>query len=958
MQESQYSFNGGLNTRQPSHLIAEDQSPYLKNVDVSFNDLRGERGLGLGGQSEFFYEAGNSWISQDGFESADVINDWPSNFSTDANPAVTRTITENINYFSGEGGTNAIIGDGVTLNVGQFTITGQINANANTLTTTNTADLKIGNEIIHSSYLPTGTKITAIDAVNGTITLNNQAHTNSPNNTTFTVDAIVTLYGSTSGIQGVNSFVEYNKDLYLSRSNFTVQATATASSKIITLTADIYKCQLGDVVSNASYLNEGTYIVKINSANNTLELNEEAIATAGSQQEFTIKPIISKFMDGDTNEALRASAPTPEPSFSFEQKTALGTQTERATAHSSGWYSTNAAIPFQYGLSYYDQTGVESGVSDFTDSTIGKPGGSKFTSNNNLPMYLSIDSVNKYSGSNPNYGRFALYRVGGSSAIKKRCANLFLSDLSVSATPSTSGTNHPKITISLSSAINSNLYKVKWYSYKPSGTVTGYKYYNSNTGYTNPYDSTPSTTFIYGVSGETEYLNPSGGNLSFELLASQNAHYVDFLIFMKIPDETVEREYVCRGLSVHNSIGTSVGYDFVDWIASDGLTDIQPIDGDVSPARGLSMLTEVSNIFYGVIDNRLYASEYGNPNQWPEYGYIDFDQPITALGRFSSELIVFTSSEMYRVFGTSALSLRKVPVPATEGVPLGLDGCVKKTQGGLMFVSNDGVCLYNGQNVVNLTNINLSEFTLPNTVNSNNTAGHRDNIYYLFGSDSTDEGYKIDLKYNARMTRTSQYGSSLFYRGTDNQLYSNAGIVDYSSNSRQPFTALTRKFVNNNYEQEKYYSGAKIVATNFKGSVEIHVDGTLVQSFSIPTVVSDFHRTLYLNTPSQGNGAQIKYVDCEGEVLESTIIFTPGSEIINSLFSSVLIKYIGTPTIKVLVDGTEKISSTTLQAFSGTIGQSTLYFPAMTTGLIPHLIETNNESNGRILDISYQATGV
>ena len=69
-------------------------------------------------------------------------------------------------------------------------------------------------------------------------------------------------------------------------------------------------------------------------------------------------------------------------------------------------------------------------------------------------------------------------------------------------------------------------------------------------------------------------------------------------------------------------------------------------------------------------------------------------------------------------------------------------------------------------------------------------------------------------------------------------------------------------------------------------------------------------------------------------------------------------KYLGTPTVSVSLDGVANISATTLDAPTETIGEATLYFASMSTGLIPHLIETNNEASGRVLGFTYTATGV
>ena len=76
------------------------------------------------------------------------------------------------------------------------------------------------------------------------------------------------------------------------------------------------------------------------------------------------------------------------------------------------------------------------------------------------------------------------------------------------------------------------------------------------------------------------------------------------------------------------------------------------------------------------------------------------------------------------------------------------------------------------------------------------------------------------------------------------------------------------------------------------------------------------------------------------------------------MFASVKIKYIGTPTVSVSLDGSANISATTLSAPTGAVGEATLYFDAMSTGLVPHLIETNNEASGRVLEFTYTATGI
>ena len=73
-----------------------------------------------------------------------------------------------------------------------------------------------------------------------------------------------------------------------------------------------------------------------------------------------------------------------------------------------------------------------------------------------------------------------------------------------------------------------------------------------------------------------------------------------------------------------------------------------------------------------------------------------------------------------------------------------------------------------------------------------------------------------------------------------------------------------------------------------------------------------------------------------------------------SRYNSITITYTGTPVVSVLVDGTTKISTTTLSSPSGVQDVATLYFPAMTEGVIPHVTATETEAN-RIIRYSYDA---
>ena len=881
--ETQADFSGGLNTRAPAHLIGANQLTELQNADLSNNDLRGEYGTASGGESEFYYEAGASWVSSAGFSGGETILDWPSAYST--NGSATLTISANVNYFTGS--PNAIIGTSVTL--------------------------------------------TIADGIT------------------------VTLYATTQGIHGSNSYVEYNDDLYITRSSFTITADSTSGSAVLTTGTDTNKIQVGDELVNTSNVNTGSYIKSINSTNSTVTLNAPAIASA-SGATYTVNSIISKYVDGITTESYRAGVNTPEPVIEFEKKTG-DYITGRDGSHSDAWYASTDPVPFQYGLSEYDETGVESTMAEMTDSNTGTVGGEKFpvaAANVNEPQYISMSGVDRYSTTTITKGRFALYRVGGTSAFIKRCDNLFLdTDLTVATAETTSPS---KLTVTLGSAKDAFQYKVKWYSYNQ-GSSAAYRYYNSSTGYVYPYDSSPGGTVIRAFSGETEFKNSSSGTLTFELDASNDVHYTDIIVLVKIPGELIEREYVCRSITHANTDAASnTGVDYIDFNRADSLVDIQPIEEDSTPVRNIAGLIESSNLFYAFKDNRLYVSDYGNPNSWPKSGFLDFDQDITGLGTLGSELVVFTEYGMYRVFGSDPSLLKKVQIPTTEGVKAGARKTISKFQSGLYFAGLNGICFYNGQTVTRATQNNLDTFSLPNATASNNHGGYFEDTYYLLGTSGT--GYKMDVKGPPILSRTTMNAANLFFRGSDNTLYADAGRIGYPTGTRQSFTATTRKFVGSDINMEKIFYSLTLTGENFTGTINFLVDGTQTDTFSVSSAVTDLDRTFYLSAPRSGNGAQVQLSSCTGIINKISINYDGSNTLSEALFTSVTIKYIGTPTVAVTLDGAANISTTTLSAPTGTVGEATLYFSSMSTGIVPHLRETNNEASGRVLEFAFTASEV
>ena len=873
--ESQTDFSGGLNDRLPPHKIGANQCAELQNVDLSFGDLRGEYQTLSGGQSDYYYEKADKWVSAAGFTESIAISDFTSS---------TQTISTDSNFYS---------------------------------------PMTIGS--LH------------------TVTIAN--------------NITVQVYEVTQGVHNASSFVEYNEDLYVARDAFSVTGTWSNSSNTNRLTiqtsggvGEAYKLQVGDELSGTN-LPSDVFITRVDNANNHVYINRD-VTVSQTDGTINVNPIISKFLDGDTVSSYRVSALKPDPVINFEQKTSYGSDTDRAAGHSKAWFSSNFVVPFQYGLAHFDETGYESTMSSLTDSSLSN---TYFNvGENNVPMYIDFGAAPgssrsitdlAYSSSKTTSGRFALYRVGGSSAVIKRLDNLFIDeDLTVAVTD----TADANITITIGSAKTGHQYRVGWLNFK-TGTATKYSYTNGS------YSVAATHT------GKTDYKSGATSH-TFELVSSGTAHHTDLVVYMKIPGELVEREYVARMVSVNNAdVSNANTFDYIDFQSSDSLIDIQPIEADNEPPKASKYLIESGNIFYAAVETRLYASDYGNPNSYRTGAYIDFDQKITGLSSIGSELVVFTEYGVYRVFGNDPFGLKKVRVPTTEGVPDGGIKTIVKFQGGIMFASHQGICFYNGKSVERLTHNVINGFSYPNnTTKANNAGGIYDDVYYLLGNSGT--GYKVDLKSQPlKVTNSTFNASKLYYRGADNTLYADTGRPGYATGDRSTFTVKTRKFSAGDINLEKLFKSIRITGENFYGTVKVFVDDTLTDTFTIGSSVADFDRTFYLGQPRQGNGVQVQLSGAYGNVHRINVDYDAAANATRKLYESAQVQYSGTPSVTVSLDGIDLIgepTSTVLSAPTGAVGEAMLYFPEMTTGLVPHIKETADEVSGRILGYQFNASDV
>lgn len=1021
--ERQTDFTGGLNTRIPAHKLPENMVQAAKNTDFTHGDVRPDEGIGGdGGGKQFYYEKGDSWVGTDVASDFDIIVVNAGDTPIEANP------TTNL-------GNPLTVSETGTYQIGvQFTFT--VNASTDVVTTSATHGLAVNDtvELSSAGTIPAGSaadttyhvKTTpgantlTLSATQGGSTLD---FTNTGSGThTLTSVASVTVNDTELNLGSVTSFVEYNDDLYMGRESFSLTATTvTVNTSLVTLTsADIAKVIVSDNVIGTG-IPLGSKIESIDGGTNIITI-DKTITVGGSNVTLTINTAPARIIDGILTKIHPLEIPKPEPhSVTVSQLT--GDNTSRAEGQSIRWITQNFPIPLQWGIARFDDTtGAEGGISELTPIGDSISFINSDSSHTNVPAMVKF-KVNKQDCNSAFYGKFALYRVGGTSAVIKKVQDVLLtsqsdgSPMSVLVAKSTNNVN-----MTVSQIPTGAEWKVKWYGY---GAASGRRSYhsggigsitigstNNNYGTDIPtitiagpggngktatakavltgtsisniiitdkgsgYTGAPTVT-IARADGSTGNATATAviesatfsGESTFQsttslvsIYGSDPTHAVDLHFIAKFTSEDISpitgfpysddfREYLFastnvvnatiygdNGASNHDGCGS-----FIDFTPPRALIEIEPVENPMAVPYNMKYLTEFNNFFMGAVDTRLHISNYAKPNNYAIDGYLDFDGNITGIVSRGGEAVVFTEHGVYRVYGNAHNEMRKVQVPTTHGIPTGGHKTIAKIRDSIIYVSQSGICLFDGRSVKILTDDLIQDFAPPSSNKLSNVSGVIDDTYFLL-SDGND-GWKVDMKQGAKICKSTSRASNFHYRGVNNKLYTEAGYVGGSSTSNQ-YSFETRDFTGGNINAEKAYYTVYVTGSDFSGTINVKCDGQQVDTYTFSTPTTEFNRALSLSSAKVANRASIEFVNCTGKITTVAIKFDTLEDQQKRRFNHVTFTYTGTPSVIVKVDSVEKIASTTLTSpGSGNTGTAVLYFPAMTEGHLPHVIATETESS-------------
>ena len=509
--ERQIDFTGGLNTRVPAHKLPENMVQAAVNTDFTHGDVRPDTGIGGdGGGKQFYYEKGDSWVGTDVANAYDIITVDAGASSTEATP------TTNL-------GNPLTVQDTATYQIG-MTDTVTATFGSNLLTTVAGAHGLIVNDTIKlaGSDLPAplvaGTTyfIKTRPAVNTMTLAPTEGGTeinltdNGTGTHTLTSVASVIVNNTELNLGSVTSFVEYNDDLYMGRENFSLTATTltTGTGLIALAAADIAKVIVSDgIVGTGVPL--GARIESIDYGTNVVTI-DKTITASGSTVTLSIKTAPARIIDGVLTKINPIEIPQPTP-YNVTVAQLGDDNTTRAEGQSIKWITENFPIPMQWGIARFDDTtGAEGGVSELTPIGDSLANINSDSSHTNVPALVKI-KINKEDTNSEKYGKFALYRVGGTSAVIKKVQDILLTSQSDGSPLSVVvAKNSNNINITTKQLPTGAEWKVKWYGYGAasnrrsyhSGGIGSVSITNAGTNYT----SVPTVAFTGGGgSGATAY---------------------------------------------------------------------------------------------------------------------------------------------------------------------------------------------------------------------------------------------------------------------------------------------------------------------------------------------------------------------------------------------------------------------------------------------------------------------
>ena len=266
---------------------------------------------------------------------------------------------------------------------------------------------------------------------------------------------------------------------------------------------------------------------------------------------------------------------------------------------------------------------------------------------------------------------------------------------------------------------------------------------------------------------------------------------------------------------------------------------------DTPAPINLDMLIENNGSFWGATGDRVYFSRIGSPYFWGELDYIRLDSTCTGLGKIGSSIVAFTASDMYQIDGWHRDNVIRRKLEYNQGCKN--KRTVTNVNNYLFWVSDNGVCLYDGASVVVVTKniLSWSEFARVGNQTWGDFTDERYNsglgFEILYAKSYQDKYYGVyadgivvvDVSNGIRASTLHESGiQSLVYNKSDNvisYIYEDKGVDSVTDIA---FTSATKTISSTTTDLSIYTAGNIITVSGSTSN-----DGTYTVASSTATTV-------------------------------------------------------------------------------------------------------------------------
>lgn len=314
-------------------------------------------------------------------------------------------------------------------------------------------------------------------------------------------------------------------------------------------------------------------------------------------------------------------------------------------------------------------------------------------------------------------------------------------------------------------------------------------------------------------------------------------------------------DFYCVG-EIHTSAG-----NLLDKTTDTTLALLEALDtvDNFPPPDGGKYLSETGGVFFLAVGDNLFFSRQGNPHAWPKLQFVGFDDEITGISPEFQGILVFTRNNTYRVVGAED------PETITKTFIPGNQGCINFRSISFLnntpiWLSNDGLCAWDGYNLAVITNGLLHVKNL-----SVRCATSYDDVYYLFHADGA-------IVYDQRVGVFRKLGftcSYCWYDGDADRMYMQIDgyVYAFGEGDKARFKYKSPLIGNSEITQKRFVEFAASCSEEY--TLTIFLDG--VQRFKKDIPLAGRHR-LKLPFSMLGRHAQVQ-VESTGALSEVALSY-------------------------------------------------------------------------------------